>query len=176
MIGTFIREEQTWKQRWYCEREREREERGWGAERGKRERERENKGERQACALREQRTCLVRRTCKHERTNERTNEFPSSSSPNASFHYCDHIFIQQAYYWGGCMPIIVLYYVDLLAFVFLGVWGGSVGGWLGNLQKSSLPPPSHSPTKKRKKKTNLGSFFLPSKKKRIPTLWIGGYC
>jgi hypothetical protein len=52
------------------------------------------------------------------------------------------------------MPIIVLYYVDLLAFVFLGVWGGSVGGWLGNLQKSSLPPPTLPYPHQKKEKKN----------------------
>jgi hypothetical protein len=51
------------------------------------------------------------------------------------------------------MPIIVLYYVDLLAFFLLGVWGGSVGGWLGNLQKSSLAstPLPYPPPRKGKK-------------------------
>lgn len=127
-----------------CEREKAREERGWGR-REARERERENKGERQACALREQRTCLVRRTCKHERTNE----FRSSSSPNASFHYCVDILIQQAYNWGGCMPIIVYIMWTSRPSFFWGV-GGSVVGWLGNLQKSSLPPLPYTHQKKEK--------------------------
>jgi len=125
MIGTFTREEQRESSAAAAARERER--------------ERENKGERQACALREQRTCLVRRTCKHERTNE----FLSSSSPNASlFHYCVHIFIQQAYYWGGCLPIIVYIMWTSWPSFFGGV--GWVGGWLvgwGTYKNLASPPP-----------------------------------
>jgi hypothetical protein len=49
------------------------------------------------------------------------------------------------------MPIIVYILCGPLGLLSFGVWGGSVVGWLGNLQKNlASPPPPIPPPKKEK--------------------------
>jgi hypothetical protein len=71
------------------ERERERERVGGGE---RQESERERKQGRETSVRAKGATNVPCTTNVEARTNERTNEFRSSSSPNASFHYCVHIF------------------------------------------------------------------------------------
>jgi len=131
MIGTFTREEQ----------------RESSAAAAARERERERKQGRETSVRAKGATNVPCTTNVQARTNERISLF---FVPKCFFIPLLCPYFHPTSILLGWLPAYhSIYYVDLLAFF---LWGCGVGrwvvGWLGNLQKSSLPPP----TKKRKKK------------------------